>query len=167
MVAGATGKGARFPARALSIAILALFPAGGCEEDSAEVAVVKAWQNAGLTAPEFTSRKEALGDGTCWSGSVAGMDTVLCQYKDRPTARAARKAGLAFVGNTTGVAIDAGVWLLAVSDRKGADPSGKTINQISKIFLDTVPATRTGKTEPAGKGGKKAAGKKAAGKNDP
>jgi hypothetical protein len=77
----------------------------------------------------------ALGGGECRKGVVAGLDVTLCGYRDEAAARAAQPAGLASVGEATGAALHHGRLLLVVVDPARADPSGKKINQITRIFL--------------------------------
>jgi hypothetical protein len=66
---------------------------------------------------------------------VDGLGVTLCSYPDEAGAKAAEPAGLAAVGDATGTALSRGRLLLVVADRAKADPTGKTIDRITKVFL--------------------------------
>jgi hypothetical protein len=76
-----------------------------------------------------------LGSGDCKRGVVKGVETTVCRYADEAAAKAAQPKGLAVVGNATGAALSHGPLLLVVADRDKRDPHGKTINQLTKTFL--------------------------------
>jgi hypothetical protein len=122
----------------LSIALVAL--AGACGDDKPAVpsgpdAVVAAWTKAGLTVSAMTPADgTVLGGGNCRAGTVGGLDVTLCSYTDAHAADSAQAAGLASVGQATGVSLAEGTQLLVIADRRNTDPSGRTIDQLTKIF---------------------------------
>ncbi len=94
-------------------------------------ALLDAWKKAGLPASGFVDTK---GFGpTCWSGPVNGIDVMVCEHPKSADAKAGEKAGYDWVGDSTGAAWSSGTLVIAVADRKKADPSGKTINQLMKL----------------------------------
>ena len=97
-------------------------------------AVLDTWKQAGLTVSAFTPADGKAVGGTCQSGTVGGVDVELCNFSDASAAKKAEERGLSVVGETTGVSIAQGSMLLIAADRRKADPSGRTINQIAKLF---------------------------------
>ena len=96
--------------------------------------VLDAWKQAGLTVSAFTPADGKAVGGECTSGTVGGVDVVLCSFSDDKAAKKAEDAGYATVGSTTGVSLSQGSMLLIAADRRKADPSGRTINQLAKLF---------------------------------
>jgi hypothetical protein len=66
---------------------------------------------------------------------VNKVDVLLCTFASEKEAKEAEEKGLQWVGDTTGASQAQGEMLIVAADRKKADPSGKTINQ-----LLTLPA---------------------------
>jgi hypothetical protein len=98
-------------------------------------AVVDAWKKAGLTVGAMDAVDGAkYGGGECKAGQVSGVDAVLCTYPTAEAAKTAEAKGLEAVGEATGSAIAQGKVLLVVADRRKADPEGRTINQMTKLF---------------------------------
>jgi hypothetical protein len=97
-------------------------------------AVLDTWKQAGLTLSAFTPADGKAVGGECQSGTVGGVDVELCNFSDASAAKKAEERGLSVVGETTGVSISQGSMLLIAADRRKADPSGRTINQIAKLF---------------------------------
>jgi len=95
-------------------------------------ATIAAWKTAGLSPSAFMATQVAVGKD-CQSGTVSGVDVVVCTYASDAEAKAAEEAGLAWVGETTGMAQARGKVLVAAADRKKADPQGKTINSLMKL----------------------------------
>ena len=94
--------------------------------------VVEAWKKAGLTPSPLTAATVAVGKD-CQSGTVNGVDVLVCNYANADEAKAAEPKGLEWVGDATGMAQASGKVLVAASDRRKADPSGRTINQLMKL----------------------------------
>ena len=99
-------------------------------------AVLEAWKKAGLTVSAFDPADGSkYGDGECRSGTVSGVDAVLCEYGSEDAAKAAQAKGLEVVGTAkSGTALVVRDVMLVLADRRDADPQGKTINQATKIF---------------------------------
>jgi hypothetical protein len=99
-------------------------------------ALLKSWGDAKLQVSAFAAVDgKPYAGGACQGGTVSGVDVVLCGYPDAKAAQAAEAAGTAAVGETTGAAVSRDNTLLVVADRRKADPSGRTINQLTKSFL--------------------------------
>jgi hypothetical protein len=102
-------------------------PAGASGRDR----IVEGWKKNGLTPSALTKAEVPVGKD-CQSGTVGGIDVLLCVFPTEAEAKAAEEAGLAWVGDTTGAAQAKGAILVVAADRKKADPSGRTINQMMK-----------------------------------
>jgi hypothetical protein len=98
---------------------------------AAITAVVDAWKKGGLSPAELTAAK-GFGD-QCRGSSVDKVEVVLCDFGKADDAKKAEKAGFDWVGDTTGAAWTSGSVVVAVADRKKADPNGKTINKLMKL----------------------------------
>jgi hypothetical protein len=132
-----------------TILLVAALAAAGCDKgddkkpagaaavkEGAPDPVIEAWTKAGLTVSAFEAADGAkYGGGDCKSGQVNGVDVALCQYASEALAKGAEPKGLEAIGETTGVSLAHGVRLLVVADRRKADPEGRTINQLSKLFV--------------------------------
>ena len=115
--------------RALVLLVLA-----ACSKDGApstKDGLVDAWKKAGLTVSPLTAAKTPVGDD-CQSGTVNNVDVLVCTFKTDADAKTAEAKGLQWVGDTTGMAQAHGTMVIAAADRRKADPSGRTINQIMK-----------------------------------
>jgi hypothetical protein len=134
LIAAVAGKSGASSSTGSSSSSKAVGATGAGSAAAVTPPVVEAWKNAGLTVSSFTPADgKALG-GDCASGTAGGVDVTLCTYPDEATAKKAEDKGLAVVGETTGVSIAAGSTLLIAADRRKADPSGRTINQLAKLF---------------------------------
>lgn len=164
---------------ALALATAAAGASAGCEEagSSAVVGIVNAWGTAGLEPQGFAPLQKPIEGidrkAECHQGKVKGLEVTLCKLAGAAEARAARPAGLAVVGEVTGLALDSGQFLLIVADRDKVDPSGKAINQLVKTFRETAAPSpqqpsEGDKTVPADdkKAGDEAAKQPAAGQED-
>ena len=114
-------------------AALALAACGKGSAPSDRDGVTAAWTKAGLTVSAMSAAAPIAG-GDCRAGTVSGVDVTLCSFKDDKAAAAAQDAGLAAIGTVTGAAIAHGSMLVVVADPRKADPSGRTIDQVTKIF---------------------------------
>ncbi len=117
--------------RVVLIAMLVACGKAGPAEPSSREALLAAWKQAGLIAAGFVVTNSPVGKD-CQLGTVNQLDVMVCSYTTPEEAKAAQAAGLQWVGDTTGAAQAHGSLVIAVADRKKADPSGKTINQILK-----------------------------------
>jgi hypothetical protein len=99
---------------------------------TARDAAIEAWKKAGLTASAMTPASVAFGKD-CQSGTVNNVDVLVCVYASPAEAKAAEPPALEWVGGTTGAKWSSGSLLVAAADRRKADPSGRTINQLMKL----------------------------------
>jgi len=104
-------------------------PTAGARND-----VLEAWKKGGLAPSAFTAATVPVGKD-CQSGTVNNVDVLLCEFPSDADAKAAEDAGLGWVGDTTGISRAAGKILIVAADRKKADPSGKTLNQLTKLLM--------------------------------
>jgi hypothetical protein len=95
-------------------------------------AVVEAWKAAKLTPSALTAASVQFAKD-CQSGTVANVDVLLCNFASPAEAKAAETPGLSWVGAATGASQARGSVLVVVADRRKADPSGRTINQLMKL----------------------------------
>ena len=120
------------------VLVLALAAAVGCSKDkkgpSSKDGVIAAWKKGGLEPSAFAAAKTDVGKD-CSSGTVNKVDVLLCSFGSEKEAKEAEDKGLQWVGDTTGASQAQGAILIVAADRKKADVSGKTINQ-----LLTLPA---------------------------
>jgi hypothetical protein len=65
---------------------------------------------------------------------ASGVDVTLCEYADAAQAKAAEAAGISAIGETTGVSLSSGPLLLVLADRRKADPSGRSIHSLVRVF---------------------------------
>jgi hypothetical protein len=119
----------------LCCAVLACGKGGGkAAAPSGRDAVVAAWQKAGLTVSAMTADKSGAVGDDCTTGTVSGVDVVLCSFASPADAKAAEARGYAWVGLATGTAVVQANLVVAVADRRTADPTGRTINTIANTF---------------------------------
>lgn len=119
--------------------------AAGCSKDegkggpanapsaSSRDGVLETWRKGGLAPSAFTAATVAFAKD-CQSGTVNGIDVLVCELPSEAEAKAAEEPGLAWVGEATGIARAAGKLLIAAADRRKADPSGRTLNQLTKLL---------------------------------
>ena len=113
----------------------------GCSKDdkpggptaSARNDVIEAWKKGGLAPGELKPADVQFGKD-CQGGAVSGVDVVVCEYASEADAKAAEDQGLAWVGEATGISRAAGKVLIVAADRRKADPSGRTLNQLTKLL---------------------------------
>src|SRR4051794_3219141 len=79
--------------------------------------LIEAWKKAGLTPSAFSAATTNVGKD-CQSGTVNGVDVLVCNFASSDEAKAAQDAGLQWVGDTTGAAQAKGSLLIAVADRR-------------------------------------------------
>jgi hypothetical protein len=115
----------------LVLAVVAACGKAGPAEPSSRDALVAAWKQAGLQPGDFKPTQLPIGKD-CQLGAVNNVDVMVCSFASADEANAAQDAALQWVGDTTGAAQAHGALVIAVADRKKADPSGKTINAILK-----------------------------------
>jgi hypothetical protein len=106
-------------------------PAGGSAA-SPRGAVVEAWKAGKLTPSPLVPATVAFAKD-CQSTTIGGIEALLCSFPSNAEARSAEDGGLAWVGSATGASQARGAVLVVLADRKKADPSGRTINQLLKL----------------------------------
>ena len=95
-------------------------------------AAIAGWKKGGLEVSAMTPATVAFGKD-CQSGTVGGVDVLVCEYATPDEAKAAEDPGLQWVGDATGSSQATGKLLIATADRRKKDPSGRTINQLMKL----------------------------------
>lgn len=121
----------------LALAITAV----GCGDDEPATGaspreVFASWTEAGFDLKDLVPIEEHdFGKAVCRHGPVSGVEVTICLYENDGAASVARSGGLAKVGNATGSALVRGRMMLVIADREKADPDGKTINKLTRIFL--------------------------------
>jgi hypothetical protein len=134
--------------RSAAGAVCALLLFAGCGEDQAQAsgkgpapedeALIAAWKKAGLEVSAFTTADAApYSAQACRAGTVGGIDVTVCSYDTGEDAAAAEDPALALLekrGVTTASALARGKKLLVVTDKRKADPSGRSINAITGAF---------------------------------
>lgn len=115
--------------------VLALASAAltACAKDSTGATsrdgVVAAWKKGGLEPSPLTVAKVDVGSD-CRSGTVNKIDVLVCTFQNDQAATEAEDKGLAWIGDHTGATKVVATTLIVVADRRKADPSGRTINQL-------------------------------------
>jgi hypothetical protein len=108
--------------------------AGGSGSAGPRDAVLAAWKDAKLTPSALTPAPATVAFGKdCQSGTVEGVDVLLCNFASAAEAKAAEDQGLAWIGQATGAAQAHGAALVVLADRRKTDPSGRTINRLMKL----------------------------------
>ena len=115
--------------RVLLIALVVAACGKGKSGPTSRDGVIDAWKKGGLEPSAFTTAQTDIGKD-CASGTVSKLDVLVCTFPSAKEAKAAEDAGLKWVGDTTGASRAQGETLIVVADRRKADPSGRTINQV-------------------------------------
>lgn len=105
---------------------------GGATGSAATDAVLEAWKTAKLTPSAMTPASVTFGKD-CQSGTIEGLDVLLCHYPSAAEAKAAENAGYTWVNQATGTSQAHGASLIVLADRRKVDPSGRTINRLMKL----------------------------------
>lgn len=96
-------------------------------------AVVEAWTKGGYRPSAMAAVTVTFGKD-CHGGTVNGVDVLLCNFPSADDAKLAEGASVEWVKDApTATTFVSGTVMVAVADRKKADPSGKTINQLMKL----------------------------------
>ena len=139
--AGSTGSRAR---RQIAIAALVLAlaacstsddplgPARRAASANPRDALLDAWKKGGLVPSPMTPASVPFAQD-CHSGTVNAVDVLVCVMASPADAKAAEPQALGWVGEATGAAEARGALLIAVSDRRKSDPSGRTMNELLKL----------------------------------
>lgn len=94
--------------------------------------LLAAWTKAGLAVTAFAPTASPVG-ADCAAGVVAKLDALVCVLPSPEQAKRQAEAGLSWVGDATGAAQAHGALVVVIADRKKADPTGRTINQLFKL----------------------------------
>jgi hypothetical protein len=116
----------------LGLAVVACSKPGADKAASGRDAVVAAWKDAKLTPSALTPATVTFA-GDCQTGTVEGVDVLLCNFGSAGEAKAAEDQGLAWVGQATGSSQAHGATLVVLADRRKTDPNGRTINRLMKL----------------------------------
>ena len=111
---------------------LAACSKSGSESATPRDKVLEAWKGDKLAPSAMAAAQVAVGKD-CQSGSVEGIDLLLCNFASATEAKAAEDAGLAWIGPATGASQARGAALVVLADRKKSDPNGRTINRLLKL----------------------------------
>ncbi len=118
------------------VLVLGLFGLLACSKGGAGVGaredLIAAWKKDGLDPSAFTSAVTPVGKD-CVAGTVNRVDVLICSFGSSDEAKKAQEAGLQWVGDTTGASQARASFVVAAADRRKADPSGRTINQLFKL----------------------------------
>jgi hypothetical protein len=122
--------------RAMLIAGALIAAHGACgssdKSASARDAIVEAWKGDKLAPSALTAATVAFGKD-CKTGTVEGIEVLLCNFPTAAEAKAAEDAGLAWIGQATGASQARGAALVVIADRKKSDPNGRMINRLLKL----------------------------------
>ncbi len=122
--------------RILIIGMLSLVACGKGDGDKgaggARDAVINAWKAEKLTISALTPATVTFAKD-CQSGTVEGVDLLLCNFASPAEAKAAEDQGLTWVGGATGTSQARGAALVVLADHKKTDPSGRTMNRLMKL----------------------------------
>jgi hypothetical protein len=110
---------------------------GACRGTPADIdGVTRQLASAGHKVEGFQPADAAhLGARRCQAGRIDSLDALVCEYTDEPSARSAHPRAEAWVGSAvTGIAVERGKLLLAISDRAHTDHDGRNITRIARTF---------------------------------
>jgi len=100
--------------------------------------VRSAWKKAGHEVGELKPVEVRVAGGKGSAGTVSGFEATLCEFENETKATQAQASGLDLVANNVGASISAGKMLLVVADRRKADPTGRRLNEIIKVFHEKM-----------------------------
>lgn len=95
-------------------------------------AVISAWK-AGKITPSTLAPASVAFAKDCQSGTVDGIELLLCNFASPAEAKSAEEPALAWIGSATGSSQAHGAALVVLVDRKKVDPNGRTINRLMKL----------------------------------
>ena len=102
--------------------------------------VLAAWGAAGFDTKAVTNLEpDAWMAGACSRGLVVGLDVLLCEYPGDDTLATGEQKIMSDWEEesiATAAVVRTSRTLLAVADRNKADPNGRTVAQLVKIFRD-------------------------------
>lgn len=94
------------------------------------------FKEGGRSVAEFSDIEAGpLGAKKCQAGTIDKVSALLCEYKSPEDATKGQEAAESWFGETsTALVLRRELLLLALSDRSHADPNGKAISAIAKLF---------------------------------
>src|SRR5262245_41190349 len=98
----------------------ALVACGKAEKAGPRDAVIDAWKGGKLTVSALAPATVTFAKD-CQSGTVEGIDVLVCNFATPDEAKAAENAGLGWIGAATGASQARGAALIVLADRKKAD----------------------------------------------
>lgn len=130
-------------ARMMLVIVFALGACGGKKDDAPSGsgsataagprdAVLATWKSGGLEPSAFVPAASAMAKD-CASGTVSGVDVLVCNLDDTADLKKVEAAGYAWVGSTTGSVQKRGKVAIAAADRHKADVNGRTINALMQM----------------------------------
>lgn len=110
----------------------------GCGKKGIE-SELQAFKDAGRNVSTFTeSNAAALGAQRCQTGTIDGVQTLLCEFGSSDAATAGLPSAQSWLGEVqSGLVLRRDLVILALADRNGADPSGQSMSSLIKIFRRT------------------------------
>jgi hypothetical protein len=99
--------------------------------------VIAAFNKAGWKASELRSTDPGrMSAQKCVEGTLAGVEALICEYGGAEAVLRGKKAVEGWVASAvTGVALGNGRTVLGLADRARTDPVGKSIHEISQVYL--------------------------------
>lgn len=96
-------------------------------------------KDAGRNVSAFSDTDAtALRAKRCQAGTIDGVQALLCEYGSSDEAAQGLQAAQAWVSEApTGLALQREILVLGLADRSNADPTGKAIDAITKVFRRT------------------------------
>ena len=126
--------------RALLVAAVAVALAG-CGKKATEAtphlkAIDQALRSAGFKLDTFAATSGGrFAATTCASGTLDGVEAVLCDFGDASASQAAKTAAEDWIATAeTGTVLTRAHTMLALADRHKADPNGKVIHRATKAY---------------------------------
>lgn len=110
----------------------------GCGKKGVE-AELQTFKDAGRNVSAFTdTNAAALGAQRCQTGTLDGVQTLLCEFGSSEAATAGLPAAQLWLGDAhSGLVLRRDLVILALADRNEADPSGQSMSSLIKIFRRT------------------------------
>jgi hypothetical protein len=115
-----------------AVAVVACSKTAGDKAASPSSAVLAAWKVGNLVPSAMTPASVAFATD-CQGGTVENIDVLLCNFPTPAEAKAAEDQALTWIGSATGASQAHGAALIVLSDRRKADPNGRTINKLMKL----------------------------------
>ena len=108
---------------------------GGCGK-SGVAGELAAFKDSGHTISEFSDLDaNGLGAKKCQTGIIDQLSALLCEYGSSENVQQGTSAAEKWAeGASTSIVLRRGPILLALADRSNADPQGKTLTALSKVF---------------------------------